>query len=294
MPTGADAPTWLVTGASGFLGSYVTRALAARSRRVVGQSYSHPFSNGDVRADLAQPGAGVDLVREVRPSVVVHCMALTNVDLCEREPVLAKRINADLCGELAEACDESGATLVMISTDQLWRDPPAFVGEEMPPDPIGVYGITKAEGEVQSRKARRHLILRTNFFGRGLAWRASLSDMILSSLREGRGFNGFADVFFTPMAVGLFAEWIVDAVDAGLEGTFHLAGRDRLSKFDFAVAVARAAGLDPAAVKPIRIADAGLIARRPNEMSLGCGKISRALGRPVPDLDQSLKSALAS
>lgn len=286
------AAKWLVTGASGFLGSYVSRTLAARSYPVIGQFHSHEGAGG-IGADLTREGAGLRLVQDVRPSVVVNCAALTNVDLCEKEPGLAKRLNADLCGELASACNDVGAALVMVSTDQLWRNAGAFVREETPPEPAGAYGASKADGETQTRDARNHLVLRTNFFGRGLDWKPSLSDAVLNALRARREFTGFTDVFFTPIAVGLAAGWIVDAVEAGLKGTFHLGGRDRLSKFDFAVALAKAAGLDSAAVKPIQLADAKLAAARPREMSLCCEKISQALGRPVPGIGQSLSSALA-
>ena len=282
---------WLVTGASGFLGSYVSRALRARGYQTVGQAHSH-LGTGNVCADLTLAGSGVRLVEEIRPTVVVNCVALANVDLCDREPMLAQRLNADLCGELADGCDAIGATFVSVSTDQLWRNPPKFVTEDETPDPFSTYGRTKADGEVQAGRAGRHIIIRTNFFGTGLAWRPSLSDLILARLRAGEVFNGFSDVYYTPIAVALASEWIVDMAEAGLTGTFHLGGRDRISKYEFAVALATAAGLDPANIKSGVVADAKLTAARPNEMSLNSAKIERALGRPVPDLDQSIRSAL--
>ena len=147
---------------------------------------------------------------------------------------------------------------------------------------------------MQARRARSHIIARTNFFGRAPAWKPSLSDQVLARLRAGHGFNGFTDVYFTPIAVALAAEWLIDMVEAGLHGTFHLAGRDRISKYDFSVEVAKAAGLDASAIKPGRIADAKLTATRPSEMSLSTRKIEKALGRAVPNLDQSIHSSLAS
>lgn len=285
---------WLVTGASGFFGSYVCRALNARAYATVGQAHSHLNGSDAVSADLTLEGAAASLVAQVKPTVVVNCVALTNVDLCEREPSLAQRLNADLCGELAAACNDAGASLVSISTDQLWRNPPAFVTEDHAPDPAGVYGKTKADGETQTRHARSHIIARTNFFGCGPAWKPSLSDQVLARLRAGQRFNGFSDVYFTPIAVALAAEWVIDMVEAGLIGTFHLGGRDRISKYDFAVAIAKAAGFDSTEVKAGHVADAKLTAARPSEMSLCTKKIEKALGRSVPDLDQSIRSALAS
>lgn len=295
MTSGGDMAqaTWLVTGASGFLGSYVCRALDARGYRTVGHVHSRGEDSGMIRADLTVPGAGARLVEDVRPAVVVNCVALANVDLCDREPALAQRLNADLCGELADGCNATGAVLVAISTDQLWRDPPPFVTEEQAPDPFGAYGRTKADGEVQARRAERSIVARTNFFGRGPAWKPSLSDLILTRLKAGETFNGFSDVYYTPIAVTLASELLLDMVEAGLSGTFHLGGRDRISKYDFAVALAKAAGLDASNVKPGRVADAKLTAPRPNEMSMSSAKLEKALGRPVPGLDCSIRAALA-
>lgn len=265
----------------------------ARGYATVGQAHSHLGCGDVVYTDLSEVGAGYRMVTEVRPSVVVNCAALTNVDLCENEPRLAQRLNADLCGELAIACNDIGASLVSISTDQLWRNSPPFAREDLPPDPVGVYGVTKADGEIQSRQARSHIIFRTNFFGRGHSWRPSLSDLVLTRLRGGHGFTGFSDVYFTPLAVGIAVDWVIDAVEANLTGTFHLGGGDRVSKYEFAVALAKAAGLDAGSVRSGRIADAKLVAARPTEMSLSSDKIAQALGRAIPNLYRSLHNALA-
>lgn len=285
--------TWLVTGTSGFLGSYVCRALGARGYRTVGHVHSRGGGSSMISADLTVAGSGVRLVEDVKPAVVVNCVALANVDLCDKEPALAQRLNADLCGELAEGCNAAGAMLVAISTDQLWRNPAPFVTEDEAPDPFGIYGRTKADGEAQARRAERHIVARTNFFGRGPAWKPSLSDLILTRLKAGEIFNGFSDVYYTPIAVTLASEWLIDMVEARLAGTFHLGGGDRISKYDFAVALAKAAGLDTANIRSGRVADAKLTAPRPNEMSMSSAKLEKALGRPVPGLDCSIRAALA-
>lgn len=286
--------TWLIVGASGFLGSYLSRALMVKSRSLVTHVNAHGAVGDSVACDLSEAGSARQLVERVRPSIVVNCAAMTNVDECEKRPSLASRLNAELCGELAAACNDVGATFVMVSTDQLWRNAPPMVDENFPVDPVGVYSATKAEGERLSRQAVRHLVLRTNFFGQGMIWRPSLSDAVLSAVSAGRVFNGFTDVFYTPIAVGLLADWLIDAVDASLGGTFHLGGSDRLSKFDFAVALTKAAGYDPGLINSTVLASAKLQAARPHEMSLSSVRISEALGRPVPSIQESIGNVLAS
>jgi len=288
---------WLITGAGGFLGGYFCDALARNGNVVVAQCRSHhPPGNvaQTIVADLAETAAGHRVVSEGRPDVVIHCAAMTNVDECERDPAGAQRMNAGICGELAESCTRVGAKLVMISTDQLWRNAKPFATEDLPLDPAGVYGSTKAEGERLVATNPVHLILRTNFFGRGPNWRPSLSDTVLNTLRSGKIFYGFTDVFYTPIDVRIFAQWTVDAIQAGLQGIYHLGGRDRLSKYDFATLLARRAGLDASAIKQSTVAAAGLTTERPCEMSLNSNKISRALNRELPSVEQSIASCLSA
>lgn len=286
---------WLVTGASGFLGSHACRYLTARGETVIAAVHEHRPTEKvfqTVEADLTMADAARRLVEEATPDVVLNCAALTNVDVCERRPDLARRLNADLCGELAKASG-SASRLVMISTDQLWRNAKPMIRENLQPDPAGVYGVTKAKGERLTASARRHLILRTNFFGKGPPWRPSLSDAVLTTLRAGKVFNGFADVFYTPIDVTLLVRWIVDAVSESLDGLYHLGGGERLSKYDFAVRLAVKAGLDPDLVRASTVAAAKLTSARPSEMSLDSSKIAKAIGRTLPSIDESLTSCLA-
>jgi dTDP-4-dehydrorhamnose reductase len=289
-------PRWLITGAGGFLGSHLCRQLPRRGFDVVAQVRTHrPEAGGieTVSCDFTQKQSGRNLVRQAHPAVVVHCAAMTNVDVCEREPALAQRINADLCGEIAEGCREEGARLVMISTDQLWRAAKPWIGEDLPPDPAGVYGLTKAAGERQCATLADHLILRTNFFGRGPSWRPSLSDLILQTVREGNVFTGFDDIYYTPVEVTLAVQWFIDAINRDLRGVYHVAGRDRLSKFEFARQLAERAGYGTGLVRPVSVSAAKLAAVRPAEMSLDCDKIATALGRPVPSVEESIERCLS-
>jgi dTDP-4-dehydrorhamnose reductase len=288
---------WLITGAGGFLGGHLCRELARREATFVAQARNHrppQVATEYIVSDLSVDGVGTRLIAGVMPHIVVHCAAMTNVDECEKNQGAARRSNALLAGEIADACTQAGAKLVFISTDQLWRNAKPFVGEDEPVDPAGAYGKSKAEGEQLVLRGPNHLVLRTNFFGSGRPWRPSLSDQILQALRGGKTFNGFTDVFYTPIEVKMLSRWIVDAAQADLHGVYHLGGRDRLSKHEFAVRLARHAGLDAALIRASTVATAGLPAERPREMSLSSAKIAQALGCAVPSIDDSILSCLAA
>ena len=288
---------WLVTGASGLLGSVIVEELAARGDRVLAQQHekSFPFEGAvdAVSGDLTDPDWTRKLVNDASPDAIIHCAALTNVDLCEREPELAERVNAFASGALAEAAREAGARLIHVSTDHLWRGDKPMLSEDEPVDPINVYARTKAEAERLVLEAYPEaLVARTNLFRRGHPWRLSFSDWAECNLRSGEPFNAFADTFFTPIEARLFAQLAIELAASDAKGILHLAGAERISKYEFVKRLAGRLDLESSHVEPGLMADAELGAPRPKEMSLATDKASALLGRPMPDIDASLDSLL--
>jgi dTDP-4-dehydrorhamnose reductase len=228
------------------------------------------------------------VVAELRPRVAVYAAGLTGVDQCETNESLADRLHADVPAALAAWLAQARCRFVYVSTDHLWDGTKSMVAEDEPVHPVNAYARSKAKGEQAVTRAEPSaLILRTNFFGGGRPWRDSLSDWMLKQLSAKMPFNAFTDAYFTPIAVPLLAEIIAEAVGAGLAGLYHACGSERLSKYDFAVRLARWHGLSEAEIRPGLLAEAGLVAPRPADMSLATQKISRALKRAMPTLDES-------
>jgi dTDP-4-dehydrorhamnose reductase len=132
------------------------------------------------------------------------------------------------------------------------------------------------------------LVIRTNFFGLGLPWRQSLSDWMIAKLCDGEGVRAFTDSHFTPIHLDHLAPIMADLIECDASGIFHVAGRDRISKFDFARKLCKQAGLSLDLVKPGKLEDANLVAPRPHDMSLSTEKIANLLGRPMPTIDEGI------
>lgn len=283
--------TWLITGAAGLLGSTMCVYLKSKNIKIVGVSRSHQIETADIDKlyqDLSVPGNVSALVNEVKPDVVVHCAALTSVDLCEKKPDMAQDINSKTCASFSDACNDIDAKFVMISTDQLWKNADAFIDENRPLDVPNVYGATKADGERHSLNNSNSLVIRTNFFGVGPDWKPSGIDQLLSVLRSDGEYNGFTDVHFTPIYVETLCDLIFRAVKNGSKGIFNVVGQDRVSKFEFAKQVAQCFGFDGNKIKPTTVSTANLEAFRPLEMSLSGKAFEKELGMSLPTLDQSL------
>lgn len=106
--------------------------------------------------DLDDPASAGRLVGTNRPDVVVHCAAWTDLDGCARNPELAIRRNGTATGELAEACALSGASLIVISTNEIFdgarKDGVGYRPDDAP-NPINPYGASKLVGERVAARA---------------------------------------------------------------------------------------------------------------------------------------------
>lgn len=285
----------LITGASGLLGAYL--AQAATSRRLdasfVGLTLVPEDDPRWLRCDLTDPDSVTRLWERVAPQLVVHGAALTNVDLCERDPALADAVNRRATELLARHAVTSGTRLVYVSTDSVFDGRRGGYAETDEPAPLNVYARTKLEAEREAAAADDHLVVRTNFFGRS-ARGHGLAEWILRQLREGNEIVGFSDVIFSPLYCGDFAELVLDLALGDERGILHLGGSGSASKLEFAELVAATYGFDPSLVRPGRLDDLDLTAPRPLNTSLAVDRAERVLGRSLPPIESGIAAMRAA
>jgi len=132
------------------------------------------------------------------------------------------------------------------------------------------------------------LVARTNFFGLSAGAQTGLADWIIGELEAERRICGFTDVIITPLLANDLAAVLFVMMDAKLTGLYHVGGQRPVSKFDFAVMLARDIGLDEALIQPGRSADARLVAPRPCDISLCSSRLESAIGRKMPSVEGSI------
>lgn len=284
----------LVTGASGLLGSAVVSRMVRDGRAVVGVVHRHPVRIAEARivsVDLSSRSAIRALVQEIRPSVVIHCAALTNVDQCEADPLAAERMNADVPGTLARALVAYGGWLVHVSTDSVFDGERGWYGEGDDSRPLNAYARSKLEGEraVLAALPDRSIVVRTTIYGWNVQPKQSLAEWFLSGLRSGQRVPGFQDAIFTPMLVDDLADVFAELIDRPEPGLYHVASSDACSKYDFGVRIAHTFELDPDLVTPSRLGDVAQRAPRPRDTSLRTEKVSRHLGRQMPSIEAGVR-----
>ena len=286
----------LITGGTGLLGLNWAAAMRDTHEVWLG-THRHAVrlrGTQSVALNLGDPAELARAIREVSPDIVVHTAALTNVDECEKDPAAAMALNAECAGNVAAQAASAGIRLIHISTDHAVGGESRMAREEDPMSPLNVYARTKLEGE--RRVAAGHpggLIVRTNFFGWGHAFRQSFSDWIIDALRSGRPLTMFTDAYFTPIHAGRLVEATHRLLERKISGVIHVTGDERLSKHAFALRLAARFGLPVHLIRAGESSQVPLAARRPRDLSLSNAKARQLLGTGLGDLEAQLNSLLA-
>ena len=289
----------LITGAGGLLGSAVASA-ASNGNEVYAAFNQHPPASGTpVKLDLLDRSEIAAAVEKTRPEAVVHAAALTDVDRCERERELAEKVNHEATAVLSESARRAGAHFLYVSTDYVFDGDRGSYKEEDKVNPISFYGSTKLRGE-QSAEASgaEFCIARASviYGARQAAGKVNFALWLIESLRKGERVKVLKDQYVSPTLNLSFARMIMEVLERRETGTFHMAGASRVSRYDFAVALADGFGLDSSLVEPVNMDEMKWVAKRPRDSSLDVSKAASLLSEKpllLQDALLELKHALA-
>jgi len=283
----------LITGASGLFGA--NALLFGRDKYNLWGIYrQHPVQFEGVsfrKLDLTDEPEATAQIRALRPDVVIHSAAESNVDACEVARSSAYRANVEVPRFLARLSAELGARFVHFSTDAFFEKFDHRFTEEEEPTPVNYYGETKllAEHAVLGENPRS-LVVRTNFYGWNAQNKLSLSEWIISTLAKDEPASLFTDVFFSPILVNFLAEAIFELVERKKSGIFNVAGSEVLSKYEFGVLLCQAFGLDASLIRKTSVRNAQLKARRSQSMALSVAKLQGVL----PHFDLSVQRGVST
>jgi dTDP-4-dehydrorhamnose reductase len=285
-------PRLFVTGASGLLGANFVVA-AADSHYVTAchcrNRWQWPGVE-NISLDLRQEDQAMAALERVRPDVIVHFAAATNVDRCEGDRAEAYEMNVRVTERLARYAKSRGARMLFMSTDSVFDGRLGGYVEADEPRPLNYYARTKLDAEDVVRKlVPQHLIVRANIYGWNAQPKSSLSEWVLQRLETGQAVAGFADVLFAPLLANSLSEIILKLLAAGADGLVHIASRDVISKYHFALAIAEQFGLPARQVKRAALADAAMKAQRPLNTVLRSTRLLPEFGIHTPAVRQDLQ-----
>lgn len=275
---------FLVTGAKGMLGSAVLAHLRGLGDEATGTDLPE--------VDLTDGPAVERLIGGAGPSHVIHCAAYTNVDGAESEAEACRAANVAATANLARACANAGAAMLMVSTDFVFdgtaREPYAI---DAATNPLGVYARSKLEGEqALAGGLERHQIVRTAWlYGRG---GRNFVLAILGRLRQGEPLRVVADQIGSPTYTLDLAERLVGLARLEAFGVFHVTNAGQCSWHEFAREIARLSGFAPDSIEAIGTADWPSPARRPAWSVLDCSRAWQAGLEPMRPWQEALADYL--
>ncbi len=279
----------VITGANGQLGSEIRMASASLP------GFSFIYTDYDTLDITDEPALESFLERE-RPGFLVNCAAYTAVDRAESEPEAAMELNARAPLLLARRCLQSGTRLIHISTDYVFDGSHSTpYTEDDPVSPLGVYGRTKREGEVNCLLHPETIILRTSWLYSRFG-----SNFVRTMLRLGKEREHLKVVFDqtgTPTCAEDLAGAILHIIAKADEnaaswepGIYHYSNEGVCSWYDFALAIHRIAGIS-CDVEPVESKDFITLAARPHFSVLNKSKIKTVYGLKIPHwLDSLVKT----
>jgi len=285
----------LVTGAGGFLGGNLL-AQADRSISLHAVDLKAvAFEREDLQwhaLDLRDADALEAVVLAVKPDVIVHTAALSDIDYCESHPREAESVNVGVTVHLARLCRRTGGRLVFFSSDSVFDGEKGRYRETDAPSPVNQYARTKVEAEKGvAAILPNHLAIRPSLImglpvlgpGNSFLWR------LLESLDRGQRCSFPSTEIRTPVDVISLSRATLEVARMDCTGPLHLAGADRMSRYDMACRIAWRLGYaaDLIEDRPPEITTGR--ARRPADASLDAALARRLLSTPLPGLDEGLR-----
>lgn len=248
----------VVTGAGGLLGGQTAWTFAQRG------TDSYAFNHAAL--DITDADSVLERMRSLRPSVVVHCAAMTNVDACEERPDEALAVNVSGSRNVSAAAADVGASIVAVSTDYVFDGDHAPYTETSPTNPIQVYGSSKLEGEKAVRETNeRHFIVRSAWIY-GPGGKNFLSKLpVLADTNE--SISAVIDQHGSPTYAPDLADAIADLAQTDAYGTYHVVNAGRCSFAEFCETAVKLL-ISDLKVDHVKLADLGRPATRPRDTTL--------------------------
>ncbi|MGV8897909.1 MAG: dTDP-4-dehydrorhamnose reductase [Burkholderiaceae bacterium] len=282
----------LLTGKTGQVGYELERSL---------QGLGDIIALDRSQMDLANLAQVRDVIRSVKPDLIINPAAYTAVDKAESEPELALCINGTAPGVMAEEAKKLGAAMIHYSTDYVFDGSKTTpYTEDDPTCPINVYGATKLAGEQAIQAAGiPHLILRTSWVY-GMRGNNFLRTMLRLS-QERKELRIVDDQHGAPTWCRTIADTtarIVALAEDGKNtqewwqqhsGIYNLTAQGQTTWYGFTQAILdNATFVNKPHLTPIATQDYPLPAKRPTHSGLSCERLMETF-TGLPDWDKALR-----
>ncbi len=280
----------LIIGASGVLGSALYHEALKKKWNVLGTYCSCEYE-GLSHLDVRDGEEAKNIYDFFKPETVVLAGGITNVDLCEKDPLLAEDVNIKGTLNVIKNSHRYGSRLIYVSTDYVFDGKNGPYSEEDKTNPVNVYGRTKLEAEnaVLSFSKRCAVVRTSQLFGydpRGVNFMMK----ILNNMKRGEKINAAEDFYSTPTYSVSLARIISCLIEKKSSGIFNGTGVDFIDRLSYVDKVAGIFGFDRSLINKVTLSDLKLKAIRPSRGGLIARKIKEIATSEVLGVDRAVLS----
>jgi dTDP-4-dehydrorhamnose reductase len=265
----------LITGAGGFLGQKLF-SIISKDYEVYGTDRRgrEPFH----KVDLTDKENLAKIVSELRPDVIINSAGITDVDYCEENPEEVRKISQRCIKNLIETCLKNKCKLVHISTDYVFDGKKGDYGEDNKTNPINVYGKIKLEEEKAITSSTLDYIISrvAVLYGYNSPEdKQTFANWVINKLKSRQDIKIINDHFSTPTLIDDIVEAIKNLIRLDKTGIYHVAGSERINRYEFAIKIANIFNLKKSLIRPVTSEEIKWKANRPKDSSLNTDKLKK-------------------
>lgn len=240
-----------------------------------------------IKLDKTNRSDTLNLVKKVKPDVIIDTAALHNVDYCETHRDEAWKVNVEGTKNVASACKEANAKMIFISTDYIFDGRKDLYKEKDVPNPLSFYAKTKLEGEKAVQGfGMGYVIARPSvIYGLNPSESAGLQSSsgksvnfalwAIGKLKKKQQINLVTDQYSSPTFADNLAEVLLKISKSNKEGCYHTAGKTCANRYEFGRKIAEIFEFDISLIKPVTSDVFKQVAERPKKCCLDVSKAER-------------------
>lgn len=281
----------LVTGSAGLVGRQVVKDLVENSFDVYScYNKTKPEFGTPIHLDLTKKNEIVSTLQRIKPDVVIHLGAMTDVELCETQKELAVIINTKATETLAQESVKYDTFFVYVSTDYVFDGKKGMKNEKDIPNPINFYGKSKLDGEIALNSlSSPHVIIRISTPFGFHPKKISFPLWVKKNLESKNEIPILVDQYTSPSYIPNISKMIIEVISKKITGIIHLSGSTRISRYELAKLIAKNLGYDEEFLKSTKMDQMDWKAQRPQDSSLDVSKANKILENKPQKIEDSIK-----
>ena len=281
----------LIIGGSGQVGSNLIKSFSKSEHQLnfqVSATYNKHKTEGLDFLDITDKNSIRKNFEKHKPNIVIQTSALTYVEQCEEDKELANKINVIGIQNVVDLCKEFNSKMVYISTDYVFDGKNGPFSEDDTPNPLNHYGKTKLEAEKIVKTLKNFLVIRSAWINDINSKSKNFVMQVIHSVNTGKVMRVANDQFGHPTLASNLAEIIIELIMLDKNGVYHVAGSSYVSRYNQALEITKAFGLDSSLIKSVTTEELNLKATRPLNVNLNLEKIKSVISQKILSLNEQL------